>query len=61
MGNRNILKRLLCNKILQCPQFIECCIDDYYYILLYYRKYIDYIFVLFNSAEHLNRFHSYLN
>ena len=28
---------------------------------LYYRRYVDDIFVLFNSAEHLKRFHSYLN
>ena len=28
---------------------------------LYYRKYVDDIFVLFNSPEHLKRFHSYLN
>ena len=28
---------------------------------LYYRRYLDDIFVLFNSAEHLKRFHSYLN
>ena len=28
---------------------------------LYYRRYIDDIFVLFNSAEHLKRFYSYLN
>ena len=28
---------------------------------LYYRRYVDDIFVLFNSAEHLKLFHSYLN
>ena len=28
---------------------------------LYYRRYVDNIFVLFNSAEHLKRFYSYLN
>ena len=28
---------------------------------LYYQRYVDDIFVLFNSAEHLKRFHSYLN
>ena len=28
---------------------------------LYYRGYVDDIFLLFNSAEHLKRFHSYLN
>ena len=28
---------------------------------LYYRRYVDDIFVLFNSAEHLKCFHSYLN
>ena len=28
---------------------------------LYYRRYVDDIFVLFNSAKHLKRFHSYLN
>ena len=28
---------------------------------LHYRRYIDDIFVSFNSAEHLKRFHSYLN
>ena len=28
---------------------------------LYYRRYIDHVFVLFNSAEPLKRFHSYLN
>ena len=28
---------------------------------LYYRRYVDDIFVLFYSAEHLKRFHSYLN
>ena len=27
----------------------------------YYRRYVDDIFVLFNSAEHLKRFYSYLN
>ena len=27
----------------------------------YYRRYVNDIFVLFNSAEHLKRFHSYLN
>ena len=31
------------------------------YSPLYYRRYVDGIFVLFNSAEHLKRFHSYLN
>ena len=28
---------------------------------LYCRRYVDDIFVLFNSPEHLKRFHSYLN
>ena len=28
---------------------------------LYYRRYVDDVFVLFNSAEHLKRFYSYLN
>ena len=28
---------------------------------LYYRRYVDDIFVLFNSVEHLKRFYSYLN
>ena len=28
---------------------------------LHYRRYLDDILVLFNSAEHLKRFHSYLN
>ena len=28
---------------------------------LYYRRYVDDIFVLFNLPEHLKRFHSYLN
>ena len=28
---------------------------------LYYRRYVDDIFVLFNSAEHLKYFYSYLN
>ena len=28
---------------------------------LYYRRYVDDMFVLFNSAEHLKRFHGYLN
>ena len=28
---------------------------------LYYRRYVDDIFVLFNSSEHLKRFYSYLN
>ena len=28
---------------------------------LYYRRYVDDIFVLFNSTEHLKRFYSYLN
>ena len=28
---------------------------------LYYRRYVDDIFFLFNSAEDLKRFHSYLN
>ena len=31
------------------------------YIPLYYRRYVDDIFVLFNSAEHLKPFYSYLN
>ena len=31
------------------------------YRSLYYRRYVDDIFVLFNSAEHLKRFYSYLN
>ena len=28
---------------------------------MYYRRYVDDVFVLFNSPEHLKRFHSYLN
>ena len=31
------------------------------YRLLYYRRYVDETFVLFNSPEHHKRFHSYLN
>ena len=31
------------------------------YTQFYYRRYVDDIFVLFNSAERLKRFHSYLN
>ena len=39
------------------------CLDNcpLEYRPLYYRRYVDDIFVLFNSAEHLKRFHSYLN
>ena len=39
MGNSKYLKYLLCNKILQHPQFIECCIDDCYYVLKIIEKY----------------------
>ena len=38
---------------------LEHCLLEYK--PLYYRRYVDDIFVLFNSAEHLKRFHSYLN
>ena len=38
---------------------LEHCLMEYR--LLYYRKYVYDIFVLFNSAEYLKRFHSYLN
>ena len=38
---------------------LEHCLLEYR--PLYYRRYIDDMFVLFNSAEHLKRFHSYLN
>ena len=31
------------------------------YRLLYYRRYVDDIFVLFKSSDHLKRFQSYLN
>ena len=31
------------------------------YRLFYYRRYVDDIFVLFNSPEHLKRFQGYLN
>ena len=39
------------------------CLDNcpLEYRPLYYRRYVDDIFVLFNSAEHLKRFDSYLN
>ena len=40
------------NSLEQCP--VE-------YRPLYYRRYVDDIFVLFNSAEHLKRFFNYLN
>ena len=28
---------------------------------VFYRRYVDYIFVLFESAEHLSKFHAYLS
>ena len=40
------------NRLEHCP--VE-------YRPLYYRRYVDDIFVLFNSAEHLKHFYSYLN
>ena len=39
--------------------WLEHCPEEYR--PLYYRRYVDDIFVLFNSAEHLKRFYSYLN
>ena len=38
--------------------FEHCSLE---YRLLYYRRYVDDILVLFNSAEHPKRFHSYSN
>ena len=38
---------------------LEHCLVEYR--PLYYRRFIDDIFALFNSAEHLKRFYSYLN
>ena len=51
----------LANAFLVCHEknWLEHCPLEYK--PLYYRKYIDDIFVLLNSAEHLKRFHSYLN
>ena len=40
-------------------KWLECCPLEYR--PLYYRRYVDDIFVLFNLPEHLKRFHSYLN
>ena len=45
--------------IYQEKNWLEHCPVEYR--PLYYRRYIDDIFVLFNSAEHLKRFYSYLN
>ena len=39
--------------------WLEHCLLEYR--PLYYRRYVDDIFFLFNSAEHLKRFYSYLN
>ena len=51
----------LANAFLVChdKNWLEHCPLDYR--PLYYQRYVDDIFVLFNAAEHLNRFHSYLN
>ena len=43
----------------QEKNWLEYCPVEYR--PLYYRRYVDDIFVLFNSAEHLKRFYSYLN
>ena len=39
--------------------WLEHCPMEYRPI--YYRRYVDHLFTLFNSAEHLKRFHIYLN
>ena len=51
----------LANVLLVCHEknWVEHCSVEYR--PLYYRRYVDDIFVLFNSAEHLKRFYSYLN
>ena len=51
----------LANAFLVCHEknWLEHCTVGYR--PLYYRRYADDIFVLFNSAEHLKRFYSYLN
>ena len=51
----------LANGLLACHEknWLEYCPLEYR--PLYYRRYVDVIFVLFNSAEHLKRFYSYLN
>ena len=45
--------------VYQEKNWLEHCLVEYR--PLYYRRYIDDIFLLFNSAEHLKRFYSYLN
>ena len=51
----------LANAFLVCHEknWLENCPVEYR--PLYYRRYVDDIFVLFNSAEHLTLFYSYLN
>ena len=39
--------------------WLECC--SLKYRPFYYWRYVDGVFVLFNSTEHLKRFQSYLN
>ena len=45
--------------VYQEKNWLKHCLLEYR--PLYYRRYVDDIFVLFNSAEHLKHFHSYLN
>ena len=40
-------------------KWLEQCPNEYK--LVFYRRYVDDIFVLFKSAEHLSKFHAYLN
>ena len=55
------LPTTLANVFLVCHEknWLEHCPLEYR--PLYYGRYVDDIFVLFNSAEHLKLFHSYLN
>ena len=40
-------------------KWIEQCPDEFKSV--FYRRYVDDIFVLFESAEHLSKFHAYLH
>ena len=40
-------------------KWLEQCPNEFK--LVFYRRYVDDIFVLFESAEHLSKFHAYLN
>ena len=57
----SLLGPTLANAILVYHEqnWLELCPVEYR--PLYYRRYVDDIFVLFNSVEHLKRFYSYLN